>query len=148
MLAIVCNASVSCKGVAIIFCWGGPDFKPQILQMYLVFNVFYFYSGVGQKDTGVGRAHRPPPLCYALGAMPKKAELDSECLLTNFLSGVLSLQTEKLPGDLQDVEHLFVIGFQFREEFLELKCDLLVGGQDRAYSFPNARNREDAVQRL
>jgi hypothetical protein len=27
--------------------------------MYLVFNVFYFYSGVG-------RAHLPPPLCYAL----------------------------------------------------------------------------------
>jgi hypothetical protein len=34
--------------------------------MYLVFNVFYFYSGVGQKDSGVGRAHLPPPLCYAL----------------------------------------------------------------------------------
>jgi hypothetical protein len=30
--------------------------------MYLVFNVFYFYSGVGQKDSGVGRAHLPPPL--------------------------------------------------------------------------------------
>jgi hypothetical protein len=29
--------------------------------MYLVFNVFYFYSGVGQKDFGVGRAHLPPP---------------------------------------------------------------------------------------
>jgi hypothetical protein len=48
------------------FCWGGPDFKPQtddgqILQMYLVFNAFYFYSGVGQKDSGVGRAHLPPP---------------------------------------------------------------------------------------
>jgi hypothetical protein len=35
--------------------------------MYLVFNVFYFYSGVGQKDSGVGRAHLAPPLCYALG---------------------------------------------------------------------------------
>jgi hypothetical protein len=38
-----------------IFCWGGPDFKPQtddrkILQMYLVFNVFYFYSGVGREE--------------------------------------------------------------------------------------------------
>jgi hypothetical protein len=35
--------------------------------MYLVFNVFYFYSGVGQKDSGMGRADLPPPpLCYAL----------------------------------------------------------------------------------
>jgi mitochondrial fission protein ELM1 len=38
----------------------------------------------------------------------------------------------------------------FREEcsLLQLKCDLLVGGQDHAYSFQNARNREDAVQSL
>jgi hypothetical protein len=30
-----------------------------------------------------------------------------------------------------------VIGFQFRDEFLllQLNCDLLVGGEDRAYSF-------------
>jgi hypothetical protein len=28
--------------------------------------VFHFYSGVGQKNSGVGRAHLPPPLCYAL----------------------------------------------------------------------------------
>jgi hypothetical protein len=35
--------------------------------MYLVFNVFHFYSGVGQKDSGVGRAHLAPPICYALG---------------------------------------------------------------------------------
>jgi hypothetical protein len=36
----------------------------------------------------------------------------------------------------------------FREEclLLQLKCNLLVGGQDDAYSFRNAR--EDAVQRL
>jgi hypothetical protein len=36
----------------------------------------------------------------------------------------------------------------FREEclLLQLKCNLLVGGQDHAYSFRNAR--EDAVQRL
>jgi hypothetical protein len=27
-------------------------------------------------------------------------------------------------------------------------CDLLVGGQDHAYPFRNARNPEDAVQRL
>jgi hypothetical protein len=33
--------------------------------MYLVFNVFYFYSGVGQKDFGVGRAHLPPPPPFA-----------------------------------------------------------------------------------
>jgi hypothetical protein len=40
-------------------------------------------------------------------------------------------------------EYLFGAGFQFREEFLplQLKCDLLVGSQDRAYSFRNARNR-------
>jgi hypothetical protein len=40
--------------------------------------------------------------------------------------------------------------FVFREEclLLQLKCDLLVGGQDHAYSFRNARNREDAAQRL
>jgi hypothetical protein len=44
---------------------------------------------------------------------------------------------EKLPVDLQDAEYFFVAGFQFCEEFflLQLKCDLLVGGQDRAYSF-------------
>jgi hypothetical protein len=30
------------KGVATIFCWGGPDFKPQ-------------------TDSGVGWAHLPPP---------------------------------------------------------------------------------------
>jgi hypothetical protein len=38
----------------------------------------------------------------------------------------------------------------FREEcsLLQLKCDLLVGSQDHAYLFQNARNREDAVQSL
>jgi hypothetical protein len=43
-----------------------------------------------------------------------------------------------------------VAGFQFREGFLllQLKCDLLVSGQDRAYPFRGARNREDAAQRL
>jgi hypothetical protein len=34
--------------------------------MYLVFNVFYFYSRVGQKDSGVGRAHLPPPFAKPL----------------------------------------------------------------------------------
>jgi hypothetical protein len=34
--------------------------------MYLVFNVFYFYSGVGQKDSGVGRAHLAPPCATPL----------------------------------------------------------------------------------
>jgi hypothetical protein len=34
--------------------------------MYLVFNVFYFYSGVGQKDSGVGRAHLVPPFATPL----------------------------------------------------------------------------------
>jgi hypothetical protein len=39
---------------------------------------------------------------------------------------------------------------EFREEclLLKLKCDLLVGGQDHAHSFRNARNRKDAVQLL
>jgi hypothetical protein len=43
-----------------------------------------------------------------------------------------------------------VAGFQFREGFLllQLKCDLLVSGQDRAYPFRGARNREDVAQRL
>jgi hypothetical protein len=60
------------------------------------------------------------------------------------------LQTEKLAVDLQNAEYLFVADFQFREKLLllQLKCDLLIGGQDRAYSFRNARNREDAAQRL
>jgi hypothetical protein len=41
-------------------------------------------------------------------------------------------------------------GFQFREEFLllQLKCDVLIGGQDRTNAFRNTRNREDAAQRL
>jgi hypothetical protein len=60
-----------------------------------------------------------------------------------------NLQTEKLSGDLQNASTLFVAGFQFREEFLlQLNCDLVVGAQDRTYSFRNARNREDAAQRL
>jgi hypothetical protein len=33
-------------------------------------------------------------------------------------NGLFNSQTEKLPGDLQDAEYLFVAGFQFREEFL------------------------------
>jgi hypothetical protein len=41
-----------------------------------------------------------------------------------------------------------VAGFQFHEEFLllQLKCSLLIGGQDRAYSFRNARNRQNATK--
>jgi hypothetical protein len=60
----------------------------------------------------------------------------------------VKLQTEKLPDDFQDAEYL--AGFQFREEFLllQIKCDLLVAGQDPTYSFRGARNREDAAQRL
>jgi hypothetical protein len=78
--------------------------------------------------------------CKLQHDVAKKVELNLESsVLTNFLSGVLNaanLQTEKLPGDLQDAEYLFDSGFQFREEFLLLsrKCDLRVGGQDRAYS--------------
>jgi hypothetical protein len=45
--------------------------------------------------------------------------------------------------------NLCLVGFQFREEcHLQLKCDLLVGDQDPAYSFGNARNREDVAHRL
>ncbi|KAJ3629260.1 hypothetical protein MTP99_013662 [Tenebrio molitor] len=74
--------------------------------------------------------------------VPKKADFDSECLCFDqfperHFELAAKVQTEKLSGDLQDDEHLFVAGFQFREEFLlqQLKCDLLVGGQDRAFSF-------------
>jgi hypothetical protein len=37
-----------------------------------------------------------------------------------------------------DAEHLFVASFKLREEFLllQLKCNLLVGGQDRAFETP------------
>jgi hypothetical protein len=80
--------------------------------------------------------------------MPKKAVLDSECLCFDELPErrfelVGKLQSEKLPGDLQDAEYLLVTGFQFQEEFLplQLKYHLFVGGQDRA--FLNGRNRED-----
>jgi hypothetical protein len=39
---------------------------------------------------------------------------------------------------------------EFHEECLlvQLKCDLLVGSQHHAYSSRNARNREDATQRV
>jgi hypothetical protein len=39
---------------------------------------------------------------------------------------------------------------EFREEclLLKLKCDLLVGGQDHAHSFRNARNRKDAFTKV
>jgi hypothetical protein len=79
------------------------------------------------------------PECLCFGEFPER----------HFELGA-KLQTEKLPSDLQNAEYLFVADFQFREKFLLLllKCDLLIGGQDRAYSFRNARNHEDAAQRL
>jgi hypothetical protein len=60
-------------------------------------------------------------------------KVQNASVLTNFLSGVLNSQTAKLPGDLQDAEYLFMAGFQFHEEFLllQLKCDLLVGSENR-----------------
>jgi hypothetical protein len=63
--------------------------------------------------------------------------VQSASVLTNFLNGVLNSQTEKLPGDLQNAQYLFVAVFKFREEFLllQLKCNLLVDGQDRANAF-------------
>jgi hypothetical protein len=72
--------------------------------------------------------------CNLQQEVPKKAELDSECLcFDKFPEGhfelAAKLQTEKLPGDLQNAEYLFLTGFQFRQEFLllQLKFDLLVG---------------------
>jgi hypothetical protein len=69
--------------------------------------------------------------------VPKKAKLNSEWLCFDEFpewgfEPVAKVQTEKLPDDLQNAECLFVAAFQFREEFLllQLKCDLLVGGQD------------------
>jgi hypothetical protein len=66
--------------------------------------------------------------------MPKKAILDSECHCFDEFPEqrfelAAKLQAEKLPGDLQDAEYLFMAGFQFRVEFLllQLKCNLLVG---------------------
>jgi hypothetical protein len=53
--------------------------------MYLVFNVFYFYSGVGQKDSGVGRAHLPPPPF----AKPLPVACQNEILNTMFVLTVL-----------------------------------------------------------
>jgi hypothetical protein len=70
---------------------------------------------------------------------PRKANsIQSASVLTNFLSGVLNSQPNYKLRNSQ-VKDLFVVDFQFREEFLlQLKCDLLAGGQDRAYSFRNA----------
>jgi hypothetical protein len=69
-------------------------------------------------------------------------------VLTNFLSGVLNSQTEKLPGDLQNVQYLFVAAVKFLEEFLhqQLKSDFLVDSQDLANAFRNTQNREDAAK--
>jgi hypothetical protein len=94
----------------------------------------------------------PPIVCNASFSTTysrKPNSIQNASVFTNHVSGVLNSQTEKLPGDLQDDEY-FVASFQFREGFLilQLKRDLLIGGQDRAYSFRNARNREDAAQRL
>jgi hypothetical protein len=73
--------------------------------------------------------------CKLQHLIPKKPELYSECLSFDEFHErrfelAVTLQTEKLPRDLQDAECLFVAGFQFREEFLllPLKCDLLVSG--------------------
>jgi hypothetical protein len=85
----------------------------------------------------------------------KKIELNSESICFDEFPErrfelAANLQIEKLPGDLKDAEYLFVAGFQFHEDFLllQVKYDLLASGQDRAYSFRNARNRKDAAQRL
>jgi hypothetical protein len=65
---------------------------------------------------------------------------------------IISLRVEAslfvLGPEIEDRDKVEV-GFQFRTEFLllQLKCDLLLGSQDRAYSLRNGRNREDAAQR-
>jgi hypothetical protein len=53
-----------------IFCWDGPDFKPQtddtsILQMYLVFNVYYFYLFWGGPEEFWGGPGPPAPPPFA-----------------------------------------------------------------------------------
>jgi hypothetical protein len=40
------------------------------------------------------------------------------------------------------------LGFREERLLLQLKCDFLVDDQDHTYSFQNARNCEDAAQRL
>jgi hypothetical protein len=61
--------------------------------MYLVFNVFYFYSGVGQKDSGVGRAHLPPPFATPLPSNTQKVKLTqlSSRILFAFMVGSFDL---------------------------------------------------------
>jgi hypothetical protein len=78
--------------------------------------------------------------CKLQQDVSKKVELDSECPcfdefpLRRFELAP-KLQTEKFPGDLQDAEYLFVLVFNFVKNFFF--CDLLIGDQDRAYSFRN-----------
>jgi hypothetical protein len=88
----------------------------------------------------------PPIVCnasFSTTCSRKPNSIQNASVFTNLVSGVLNSQTEKILGDLQDAEYLFVASFQFREGFLilQLKRDLLISGQDRAYSFRNARNR-------
>jgi hypothetical protein len=73
----------------------------------------------------------------------KKAELDSDCLCFDEFPErrfefATKLQTEKVPSDLQDAEYScswLVFNFVKNFFFVELKCDLLVGGQNRSYKY-------------
>jgi hypothetical protein len=75
-------------------------------------------------------------------------------VLTNFPARrfelAAKLQTEKLPGHLQNAEYLFVAGFQFREEFLLLQLKMRSSHwRPRSRLFISKRPKcEDAAQRL
>jgi hypothetical protein len=59
--------------------------------MYIVFNVFYFYSGVGQKDSGVGRAHLAPPFATPMSLMSLAIQLNAPIFCQSCLSFLRSL---------------------------------------------------------
>jgi hypothetical protein len=82
----------------------------------------------------------------------KKAK-DSECFdefPARRFELAAKLQTEKLPGHLQNAEYLFVAGFQFREEFLLLQLKMRSSHwRPRSRLFISKRPKsEDAAQRL
>jgi hypothetical protein len=79
----------------------------------------------------------------------EKAKLDSEChCFDEFPELRFKFANWETPRWC--ARRRVVTGSQFREEFLllQLKYDLIGSDQDRAYLFRNARNGEDAAQRL
>jgi hypothetical protein len=81
--------------------------------MYLVFNVFYFYSGVGQKDSGVGRAHLAPPFATPLVTGPCTAIMTAK----QFLGSLLARSTSGM--------HTFTVS-PFIHSFPESVCHRLL----------------------